>query len=168
MAAPPFSDQWFPLPFYNRAWWHPDLWVIYPNGETHSRPGDFRLEPGGAFYYGYGTKVVYFPFLGSGVSHAYDGGGHPYYRPDIDRAVNSKTGYISLVGMPFSPWWVPDGGYSVTWTPAGPVPGGTQNRWVPTISVRPDGMQGVRVPWWNGRSYPEWPPLARGRPPKGV
>ncbi len=164
MAAPLFSDAWFPLPFNNRAWWHLDGWVIYPNGETHSRPADFRLEPGGAFFYGYGTKVVYFPFHVNGRSHQYDGGGRVYYRPDIDTAVNGKYGFVSLVGRPFFPWWVPDGGYSVQWNNAGPVAGGVQNRWVPTIQIRPDGLAGLPVPWWNGRSYPEWPPLPRGRP----
>jgi hypothetical protein len=166
MPAPGFSDAWFPLPFQNRAWYHPDGWVLYPNGEAHQRPPDFRLEPGGQFYFGYGEKAQYFPFDGAGNSPAYRGGGHVYYVPQFDVAVNGKTGNLSLVGRPFSPWWVPDGGYSVTWTPAGPVPGGTQNQWTVSIQIRPDGLAGMPVPWWNGKTYPEYPPLPRGRPRK--
>jgi hypothetical protein len=163
MPAPGFDASWFVSPYGFGAWYHPDGWCLYPNGQTHSPPPDFHLEPGGAFWLGYGDKVTYNRFN-------WRLGGSTYYVPQYGAAINSKWGFLSIVGRSMigsgaidATFAGKDAGYDCVWTNLGPKPGGVQNRWRVDLVIRPDGLLTIPYPSWAGKSYPEYPPLSRGR-----
>jgi hypothetical protein len=166
MPGPAFKTSWFESPYAYRAWLHPAGWVLYPNGETHEPPADLHLSPDGTQRLGYADRVVFVP-LHERL------GGSTYYVPQYNAAINSKFGFLSLVGRPLigsgavsAVFEGKDAGYDTTWTNIGPRGAGVQNRWRVDIIIRPDGLLTIPVPTWAGKSYPEYPPLSRGRQPK--
>jgi hypothetical protein len=165
MPADP-DPQWFVLPYQWRGWWHADGWVVYPSGHTEPWPAGLNPLGNPPSYYGYEGRVPYNPFSGPGSGNDDRWGGHTYYRPDAGYAVNSANGTISQVGLNMQPFWDPLEGYDVVWEPVALKPTQVQRKWKVTAILRPHGAQNMPVPWWNGRIYPEWPPLRRGRPRK--
>jgi hypothetical protein len=166
MPAADSAGNWFVSPYGKSAWWHLGGWVLYPSGFTEAWPSDLTPPDNFSRRFGYDNSIVYHSFEAARSGAGFPGGGRPYYRPDQGVAVNSKTGSISLVGQSMIPYWETDGGYDCTWSPVVLLDTQIQARWLVKVVVRPKGLAGVPFPWFDGKTYPQYPPLRRGRPRK--
>jgi hypothetical protein len=165
MPAPDFNPRWFEHHTLRVAWYHEDGWVIYPSGATHEAPADmvnagFQLRK-----LGYDGRVTYKPFGENPFSAAYRGGGRIYYMPLLNRAINSKTGVRSLVGKSQTASETPPQGFDGVWSLNAELSTSAKNYWRVAAVIRAEGLGNAVIPWWDGKSYPQWPPLPRGRPP---
>lgn len=163
MPAPEFNPHWFQHPGLPFAWRHPDGWALYPNGETHSWPDDITPVGAGDGWIGYEGRVSYRPWPGFIPDSTLKVGGKVYYHHLLGYAVNSK-GHVSIVGQPISG---PEGGATGlfgVWSLVERDANTQQNRWLVVAMPLPGGFGGLALPWWHGKTYPEWPPLRRGRP----
>jgi hypothetical protein len=143
--------------FYN-----PDGWVLWASGYSEAAPADIVEVQVGFLWHSVQMDSYFYRF---GVVAR---GGSCYYDPETGAARNSSGVSYVMVGIPYI---AGDGdvGYTVEWINEGPRPGGVQNRWRVLAHVLPLGLgfdgfgHPIEMPYWHNRTYPEWPPLRRGR-----
>jgi hypothetical protein len=165
MPGVEFDPRWFDHHSLRLAWLHDDGWAIYPSGATHWPPDDLTPVAAGWPRWGYAGRVQYRPFNENPNWPGYLGGGRIYYLPAVNFVINSATLRRSLVGKSQTASEFPPQGFDAVWTVDDAKTTSAKVWWKVVAVIRPEGLGNAVIPWWDGKSYPQWPPLPRGRPP---
>jgi hypothetical protein len=173
MPAPPLNLSWFDHSQLKFGWLSIEGWVIYPAGVVHSAPADLTPTGGAGNWYaggwpkhGYEGQVTYWNFDEGGPHNPYKGGGHIYYVPEFNRALNVGAGVTSLVGRQRGDFNNENCGYFGEWTFNEVRSADGRRFWTVLAAPWPGGYGDLELPWWHGKSYPEIHGRKRGRPTK--
>jgi hypothetical protein len=160
------NPSWFDHHSLLLAWLHEEGWLLFPSGHVEAPPDDITPIEDGWPRLAYENKVQVRPFEENARWPRYRGGGKIYYMPSVNFPINSTTLRRSLVGKSQTASVTPPQGFDAQWSLNEEASVNGKNYWKVVAVVRAEGLGNATIPWWDGKSYPEWPPLPRGRPPK--